>query len=119
MQKTLIFISIVFLNVFSCLNTSNEKADSTNEEIKEKNACDEFLAHYEEWADEYFNAIEDYMNNPSDEEIASRYLKLMQQAMEWSAEWSDLDECADEEKYKQRFEKISFEVEQKMLELNF
>jgi hypothetical protein len=118
MKKTLIFIAIIFLSVFSCVNTSNEKADSTNEELKGKNACDEFLAHYEKWADKYFQAIEDYMNNPSDEEIAARYMELMQQAMEWSNEWVDLVECADEEEYKQQFEKISSEIEQKMQELN-
>lgn len=118
MKKTLIFIILILSTVFSCVNTSNEKTDSTKDEEKGKNACDEFLAHYEKWADEYFNAIEDYMNNPSDEEIAARYMELMQQAMEWSNEWIDLVECADKEEYKQQFEEISAEVEQKMQELN-
>ncbi|MCB2196346.1 MAG: hypothetical protein KQH79_10845 [Bacteroidetes bacterium] len=117
MKKTLIFISVILLSVFSCVNTSNEKTDSTNEKVKEKNACDEFLAHYEQWADKYFNAIEDYINNPSDEEIGARYMELMQQAMDWSNEWIELVECADDEEYKQRFEEISLEIEDKIREL--
>lgn len=119
MKKILICIVVIFaISDLSCINTSNKKTDSAKEEVQGKNACDEFLAHYEEWADTYFNAIEAYMNNPSDEEIAARYIELMQQAMDWSNDWIELVECADDEEYKQRFEEISSEVEQKLQELN-
>jgi CHASE3 domain sensor protein len=119
MKKILLFVVIIVLTgTISCVNTSKKEADSMKEEQAGKNACDEFLAHYEQWADEYFNAIEEYMNNPSDDEVAARYMELMQQAMEWSNEWVDLVECADDKEYKQQFEEISAEVEQKMQELN-
>ncbi len=113
MKKILIFLIIVFTGAVSCVNTSREKADSG----QEKKPCDAFLAHYEEWADDYFTAIEDYMNNPTDEEIEARYMELMQQALEWSNDWIDMVECADDEEYKQRFEEISKEVEDKIREL--
>lgn len=44
-------------------------------------------------------------------------MELMQQAMDWSNEWIELVECADDEEYKQRFEEISLEIEDKIREL--
>ena len=119
-MKKLIYLLVIFsfAGVYSCGNSGKEKQKASEEEVAGSTPCDEFLAEYEEWADEYYRAIEDYMNNPSDEEIADRYMELIQQAMEWSTKWITLADCADDEKYEKRFEEISREIEQKLKDLN-
>lgn len=118
MQKlTFIVLIIAVVGLFSCTNAGKENTKS-KQELSVNNTCDEFLARYEEWADEYFKAIEDYMNNPSDEKVIAHCTELMQQAIEWSTKWVDLDECAHDEKYAQRFKEISKEIDEKLEELN-
>ena len=117
-MKKLIYLLMIFsfVGIYSCGNSGKEKQKDT-EEVKGSTPCDKFLVEYEEWTDEYLKVIEDYMNNPSDEAIANRYMELIQQAMEWSTKWINLVDCADDEKYEKRFEEISKEIEQKMKEL--
>jgi flavodoxin len=66
---------------------------------------------------EYLKVIDAYFNNPNDEEIAKQYMKLMQEALDFSSKWNGLIECADDEKYADKFEEISRQVEEKLSEL--
>ncbi len=116
-KLTSIILATVFLSFYSCGNTGKENTKSEKEISVEINACDEFLAQYEEWIDDYIEVINDYFNNPSDEINTSRYMELMQEGANWITKWEKLVECADDEKYKQRFEDISKEVENKLEEL--
>ncbi|MFC2152608.1 hypothetical protein ACFLSE_08780 [Bacteroidota bacterium] len=116
-KLTFLILMLSFIGFYSCSNTGKEKSKATEEQINEKNACDEFLEQYEGWIDEYLEVIDSYFNDPSDETMAAKYMALMQEGIEWSTKWIALVECADDEKYKQRFEDISKEVEKKMSEL--
>jgi hypothetical protein len=115
-MKKLLLSLLVFtlLGISSCSNTTKDKPKKNTENEVGLNTCEEFLAHYEEWIDLYLEVINDYFNNPSDEISANRYMELMQEGLEWSTKWEKLVECADDEKYKQRFEEISKEVENKL-----
>jgi len=113
------FLAVMFLvSITSCNYSGKEKSVTKEDTTVQNTACDEFLERYEDWADEYFEALEEYTKNPSDEEVVMHCTELMQQAMEWSTKWIDLVECADDEKYEERFKEISREIDQKLDELN-
>ena len=104
--------------MYSC-NSGTEKGNEeskTEESISIKD-CDDFLALYDKWVDDYIKVIDDYFNNPEDESNAAKYMELMQEAIEWSTKWNVLAECADNDIYKERFEKISNEVDEKLKEI--
>ena len=75
------------------------------------------MEHYEEWIDEYLVIIDSYFKDPSNEEIATKYMELMTEGMSWSTKWIALVDCADDEEYEKRFEEISKKVEKKLGEL--
>jgi len=119
-MKKLIYLFIV-LGIFATYSCGSG-TDKGKEEAKEEKSgsikdCDDFLAYYEEWVDDYIMVIDDYMNNPSDEIVATRYMELMTEAIEWSTKWVALVDCADNEKYEARFEEISKEIEKKLEEI--
>ena len=103
---------------YSCGGGSQKETD-TKDELKSVTIkdCDDFLAHYEEWVDDYLKVLDDYFKNPADPELASRYMELMQEAMNWSTKWSALVDCADDEEYEKKFEEISRQIEEKMKEM--
>jgi len=114
----ILFAVMILLNVASCNYSGKEKPKVKEGTALQKTACDEFLEKYEEWADEYFEALEEYAKNPSDEEVIIHFTELIQQTMEWSTKWADLVECADDEEYEKRFKEISQEIDKKLEELN-
>ena len=118
MKKIIISLLLLsYLGVSSCVIKMKDEEKSKVEESTEKNACDEFLEQYEDKMDEYLEVIDAYFNNPNDEEIAVRYMKLMQEALEFHSKWKEILACADDEKYADRFEEISRQVEEKLSEL--
>lgn len=119
MKKIIYLLAILGLAAFYSCGSSSEKGKENAKEEKSESIkdCDDFLTHYEEWVDDYIQVIDDYMNNPTDETTASKYMELMQEAMEWSTKWVALIDCADDEKYEARFEEISKEVEKKLSEI--
>jgi len=117
-----LFVMLGVITLYSCGGSGSEKAKETNEEKTEDKSgtikdCDDFLAHYEKWVDDYIEIIDSYYKNPSDQTIATRYMELMQEAMEWSTKWIALVECADDEEYKQRFEDLANKIETKIQEI--
>lgn len=118
MKKLTFLIAIISIIGFtSCGGSKTEQKDESQKEeklSKSINTCDEFLEHYEEWIDEYLEIIDSYFKNPADETIATKYMSLMQEGMEWSTKWVALVDCADDEKYEKRFEEISKKVEDKL-----
>ena len=114
----LFFGVMILVSVVSCSYSGKQKSEAKEDKTLQSTACDEFLKKYEEWADEYFKALEEYAANPSDENVVIHCTELMQQGMEWSTQWIDLVECADDEKYEARFREISREIEEKLDELN-
>jgi len=118
MKKIIIsFLILSYFGFSSCVITTKKEEKTKGEESTEKNACDVFLEKYEDKMDEYLEIIDRYFNNPDDEEIAKQYMKLMQEALEFHSKWKELIECADDEKYVDRFEAISQQVEEKVNEL--
>lgn len=120
MKKILYLITIIGLfSLYSCGSSSNEKQNNNESKLSSETIknCDDFLAEYEEWVDDYVQVLDSYFNNPSDPEIATKYMELMKEAIHWSTEWTALVECADDEKYEKRFEEISKEVEDKLQEI--
>ena len=118
MKKSIYLIPLILLLIFvSCNYSENKSAKNEKPETEVSDVCDEFLEHYQEWIDEYIVVIDAYLKNPKNENNAQKYLELMQTATEWNSKWVDLMECADDEKYKKRFEEISKEVEQKLDEI--
>ena len=116
-KLTFLIVIISIIGFTSCGGSKTEKKDSTQKEEKLSgsiNDCDEFLEHYEKWIDEYLEIIDSYFKNPADETIATKYMALMQEGMEWSTKWVALVDCADDEKYEKRFEEISKKVEDKL-----
>ena len=118
MKKTfLVFLIISYFGFNSCVsNTKNEEKTQT-EKSSENKICDEFMKKYEDMTNEYLNIIDEYFNNPTDETTAAHYMELMQETLELSEEWEKLIDCADDKKYKDKFEAISEEVENKISEL--
>jgi len=115
-----IFIIILVLSYFgfsSCTYKSKNEEKTVTEKDTVKNACDEFLENYEALITKYLNAIDEYFNNPTDEEIAAHYMEVMQEALVLTEEWEGLVDCADDEKYRDQFEAISMQVEEKLEEL--
>jgi hypothetical protein len=121
-MKKLIYLILLLsiLGFASCGSSGTENENSTQKKEKKSDEikdCDDFLAHYEEWVDEYIKVLDDYLKKPGDETIALRFMELMQEAMEWSTKWVALADCADNEEYEQRFEEITKEIENKLKEL--
>lgn len=117
-----LFVMLGVIAMYSCGGSSSEKA----KEAKDKNTeiksgaikdCDDFLTHYEEWVDDYIKVLDDYFKNPADQTIATRYMELMQEAMEWNTKWIALVDCADDEEYEKKFEEISKDIEKKLEEI--
>lgn len=118
MKKSgLLILILVFMGIFSCNNPTQEKVKTIDIQSVEYTTCDEFLEQYEVWIDKYLEVIDAYFNNPSDETNASQYMELMQEGIEWSGKWEKLVDCADNKKYKSRFEEVSKEVEKKLKEM--
>lgn len=120
-MKKIIYLVVtigLFLS-YSCSSSSEKKENNQKSELNAQTIkdCDEFLAHYEEWVDDYIKVLDDYFKNPSDPTLASKYMELMQEALHWSNKWTALVECAENEKYEKRFEEISNEVEEKLREI--
>lgn len=121
-MKKLTYLILLFsiLGFVSCGSSGTEKENSSqkkeqkSDEIKD---CDDFLANYEEWVDDYIKVLDDYLKNPGDETVATRFMELMQEAMEWSTKWVALADCADNEEYEQKFEEISKKIETRLKEL--
>lgn len=118
MKKLIFFVAILglFMN-YSCSSSKSEKENKSELKAASIKDCDDFLEHYEEWVDDYIEVLDAYFNNPADAEIASKYMELMQEAMQWSTKWTALVDCADDEKYEKKFEEISNKVEEKLKEL--
>ena len=122
MKNLLYLLAISLFILFSgCGNAPKDKA-SQDEEVTEESAdkikdCDEFLDRYEEWMDEYLAMLEDFMKNPMDAELSTKYMELAGEAMNWSTQWSALYDCAGKEKYEKRFEEIAEKAEKKLEEM--
>lgn len=119
MKKIIYLITLIsFFGFVSCGSSSDKEKSSDKKELSDEiNDCDDFLAHYEEWVDDYIKVLEDYLNNPSDAAIATRYMELMQEAMTWSTKWIALVDCAGDEKYEKKFEEASKRIEDKLAEI--
>jgi hypothetical protein len=119
MKKIIYLIALIsFLGFVSCGSSSDKDKSSDKKELSDEiNDCDDFLAHYEEWVDDYIKVLDDYLNNPTDEKVATRYMELMQEAMTWSTKWIALSDCADNEEYEQKFEDASKKIEEKLTEI--
>lgn len=119
-MKKLIYLTalIALVAIYSCGGGSQKETDSKTELKAETiQDCDDFLAHYEEWVDEYLKVLDDYFKNPADPEISSKYMELMQEAMEWPTKWLALVDCANDEEYEKKFDAISKKIEEKMKEM--
>ena len=120
MKKIIYLIAILglFMN-YSCSSSKTEKQNNAESELSAETIknCDDFLAEYEKWVDDYVQVLDDYFNNPSDPEISNKYMDLMQEAIKWNTKWEALVECADDEKYEKRFEEISKDLEEKLQEV--
>lgn len=79
--------------------------------------CDEFLDNYEKWVDSYLEFLEQYLKNPTDAELLSKYTKILEEASSWPMQWTNLVKCSTEEKYQKRFDEISEKADKKMEEL--
>ncbi len=120
MKKLIYLIAILglFMN-YSCSSSKSDKEKSDKNELKAETIkdCDDFLEHYEEWVDNYIQVLDDYFKNPADPDNASKYMELMQEAMQWSTKWAALVDCADDPEYEKKFEDISLKIEEKLKEL--
>ena len=119
-KLTYLILILSILGFASCGSSGTEEENSTQKKEKksdEINDCDDFLAHYEEWVDEYIKVLDDYLKNPGDETTALRFMELMQEAAEWSTKWIALSKCVDNEEYEKEFEEITKKVENKLKEL--
>jgi len=95
---------------------SEEDLEST--EFEEAKNCDEFIDQYEKWMDTYLEFIEKYMKNPMDATLSEKYMKLANESINWTNQWSNkLVMCATQEKYEKRFDEISERAEKKLEEL--
>ena len=132
MKKLSYFLMILSLLILSsCGGKSGQKeTDKSTEELtgesdEQKTGddqisnCDDFLNKYEAWMDEYLKFLEEYKTNPADAEIGTRFLSLMEELGTWSSNWITMYECANEEKYQQRYEEIAKKAEEKSKELGF
>ena len=119
-KLTYLIILLSILGFASCGNSGTKKENSAQKEEEKSDEimnCDDFLANYEEWIDEYLIVIENYVKDPVNETLAEQFMELMQEGMEWSTRWLALADCADNEEYEQKFEEISKKVESKLKEL--
>lgn len=132
-MRKIIFLFLVFVSLlWGCSNkqTKSESTSEDNVQVEEKSAveeefeeaknCDEFIAQYEEWTDDYVKFLEKYKKNPMDSKLMNQYLELSQKGANWMMQWnSSLAVCAAEEKYQKRFDEISERIEKKIEELGF
>ncbi|MBU8892276.1 MAG: hypothetical protein KOO66_05820 [Bacteroidales bacterium] len=119
-KLTYLILLLSILGFASCGSSGTDKESSIEKKEKKSDEiknCDDFLAHYEEWVDEYIEVLDDYLKNPGDAIVATRYMELMQEAMEWSTKWVALADCADDEEYEKEFEEISQKIEDRLKEL--
>jgi hypothetical protein len=132
MKKLFPLMIVVLMFAWSCGNKQpkTEPAGETEEienalekeaEItpadKAKN-CDEFVDKYEKWMDNYLVLMEKYMKNPMNQEMLQQFAKVQTEATEWVSQWQGaMVLCANDEKYKKRFNEISEKAEKKMKEL--
>ena len=122
------FLSIIFCSAIlltSCGNnqSKNESEESSSKstesgDFKEAKNCDEFIAQYEKWMDDYVVLIDKFMKNPSDADLMNEYMKVAEESMSWMNQWnSNLALCASQEKYEKRFDEITEKAEKKLKEM--
>lgn len=97
-------------------DVTEETTDSTKSDDKIKD-CDDFLDRYEKWMDDYLAVLEDYMKNPLDAELATKYMELAGEALNWATQWGVLYDCAGQEEYEKRFDEIEEKAEKKLEEM--
>jgi len=128
-MKKLLFLFAIFcfLLASGCGNAPKDKeshdGDVTEEsdDIKKSDDkitdCDDFLDRYEEWMDEYMTLLEKYMENPLDADMATKFMELSGEALNWATEWGAMMDCASDEEYEKRFDEIEKKAEEKLEEM--
>lgn len=123
MRNILFFV--VMLVMASCgSNTGKKQSDNEDKETKveqkqkksAQGSCDEFLADYEKWVDEFVKLYKEAKANPTDMEVTQKMVDATNKMAEWSEKWTKLYDCANNEKYVKRMEELQKRVEKEMNE---
>lgn len=116
MRKLILFLGVILAT--SCGTSTNDKnTDSENKNTTEStdvSACDQFLDDYEKWADEVIEVYKKVKENPTDVENTQKMMEATAKMAEWSEEWTKLYDCANNEEYAERVEKIQEKVDNAM-----
>lgn len=68
---------------------SSGDGEDSESELSGSGDCDEFLAGYEEFMDEYITILENYQNDPSDASLVADYTRMMNEASKWASRAPD------------------------------
>ena len=118
MRKLILFLGVILAT--SCgTSTNDKKVDDENKttsttESTDVSACDQFLDDYEKWADEVIEIYQKVKENPTDMQNTQKMMEATAKMAEWSEEWTKLYDCANNEEYAERVEKIQEKVDNAM-----
>lgn len=124
-MKNLILVMTIFTFILgSCSNGNKDSQKSNAKEIIapvkniDPDDCGTFMDKYEDWSKTYITTLRIFKSDPSNPKLAQRYSYQTRELKQWTKEWTEYMECADEGQYLNRYTKISenIEKEQKRLE---
>lgn len=124
-MKNVIFVLSVLFFASCGLGTSEsknqEEKDDTKESVTEnedskssEGSCEEFLVDYEKWVDEMIVVIKKAKSNPLDLNNTKRMMNATTKLSDWMEKWTNLYDCADNEKYTKKMEELQKKVEKEL-----
>lgn len=78
-----------------------------NEDSTGNSDCDQMLADYENFMNDYVSILKQYKEDPSDVSVLSDYQRLMTESAEWSTKISD---CANDPTFAPKFSAIQVKI---------
>ncbi|WP_420400647.1 hypothetical protein [Flagellimonas sp.] len=132
MKKMIAILSCLLLMGLSCKKkTDSEESKSDTIEVGDSHSdssdsaeaikdCDDFLASYEEWTDDYLEFLGKYKDNPAAALSDKQYSEMLMRASSWSSDWVAIaTSCAGNPRYESRFSEISDNMDEKLKDMGF
>lgn len=125
MKKLIYLLLLSGVFVFSACKSDGKKDttkdDATEETADQKsgtgNACDDYLADYSVWVEDYLKFLGEMKNNPGDLTLASKAMEWAEDAMKWADDYNKLVDCMSDVEFTTKYMKIVEKINKASAEL--